>query len=179
MSMASEKQRSASGLAAGLMLALGLAACGQDMRDLENYVDEVMARPGPSIEPIPEIAPYESFDYTAADRRSPFEPDHRLRDEEPVAGDGLSPDFERRREFLEGFPLDGLRFQGTLEMAGARYAIVRDPDGIVHRVRAGNHMGQNHGEILRVTGSEIVLREIVPDGLGGWNERETSLSLRQ
>ena len=44
----------------GLLLAIaatGLAACGADMDDLDSYINEVKARPGGRIEPLPEIAP--------------------------------------------------------------------------------------------------------------------------
>ena len=52
----------------GLLLALaivGLAACGGDNDDLDQYVNEVKARPGGRIEPLPEITPYEVFTYIA------------------------------------------------------------------------------------------------------------------
>ena len=52
----------------GLLLAVaatGLAACGGDMDDLDSYINEVKARPGGRIEPLPEITPYEVFNYVA------------------------------------------------------------------------------------------------------------------
>ena len=52
----------------GLLLAvvaMGVAACGGDMDDLDSYINEVKARPGGRIEPLPEIAPYEVFAYVA------------------------------------------------------------------------------------------------------------------
>jgi len=38
-------------------------------------------------------------------------------------------------------------------------------------------MGENFGEIIAITESHVTLRELVPDGTGGWNERERRLSL--
>ena len=64
----------------GLLLAIaavGLAACGADMDDLDSYINSVKARPGGRIEPLPEITPYEVFTYVAdaEGMRSPFVPD--------------------------------------------------------------------------------------------------------
>ena len=64
------------GLALSL-LALGLSACGSGADDLDAYVNEVKIRKGGVIDPLPEIAPYEVFEYLAdeQDIRSPFRPD--------------------------------------------------------------------------------------------------------
>ena len=64
----------------GLLLAvaaIGLAACAGDMDDLDRYINEVKARPGGRIDPLPEITPYEIFNYVAdiEGHRSPFVPD--------------------------------------------------------------------------------------------------------
>ena len=48
-----------------LLLSLGLVACGGDMDDLDQYINEIKARPGGRIEPLPEITPYEVFTYIA------------------------------------------------------------------------------------------------------------------
>ncbi|MDQ2070207.1 pilus assembly protein PilP [Natronospira bacteriovora] len=162
-----------------VLLGLGMAACEQDMSDLDRYIAEVNQRPGGQIEPIPQIEPYEGFTYSVQGERSPFEPDDRLRpDAVDTTGEGPRPDMDRRQEYLERFPLDGLRMQGVLEMGGRLFAIVRDPDGTVHRVTIGNYLGQNHGEVIAITESHITLTELVPDGTGGWNARERRLSLR-
>jgi len=163
--------------AAGLVL--GLTACEQDSDDLDRYIREVNQRPGGEIEPLPQIEAYEGFTYSVQDQRSPFQPDSRMRPEEETRGDGdgPAPDFDRRREFLERYPLDGLRLQGTLEMQGQLFAIVRDPEGTVHRVTVGNYLGENHGEVVAINENRITLRELVPDGTGGWNERERRISL--
>ena len=69
----------ASSLKFGLVLALslGLAACGSDMDELDQYINEIKARPGGRIDPLPEITPYEGFTYVADKQgmRSPFVPD--------------------------------------------------------------------------------------------------------
>lgn len=157
-----------------------IAGCSQGMNDLRQYAERIKQRPGGRIEPIPQIKPYESYSYQVEEERSPFEKDVDMAEEQEKqegAGDGITPDFNRNKEFLERFSLDGLTMKGTLTIGGEKYALIQDPDGKVHRVTTGDHMGQNYGEILRIAPNEITLNEIVPDGMGGWRERQTTLSL--
>ncbi len=69
--------------------------------------------------------------------------------------------------------------QGVIETAKAVYALVKAPDGVIHRVSVGNHMGQNYGQIKSIEESEITLAEIVPDGFGGWISRPATLALAE
>ncbi len=159
-----------------LAAAFSLAGCAGDMDDLDRYINEIKARPGGRIEPLPEIKPYESFAYTA-DRdglRSPFVPDTPQ-----TAGPNSTtrPDLNRSREFLEQFPLDTLSMVGTLEMGNRTFGLVQTQDGLIHRVLPGNYMGQNDGRIVAITESEIELVEIISDGIGGYLEREAAVSL--
>jgi type IV pilus assembly protein PilP len=54
---------------------------------------------------------------------------------------------------------------------------VQTKDGLVHRVLPGNYIGQSEGRITEITSSKINVREIVPDGLGGYIERPAALAL--
>jgi type IV pilus assembly protein PilP len=164
---------------AGIVLAgVVLAGCADDMSDLRAYVDEVKARPTAPIEPIPEVEPFENFRY----------PDHGIDpfDAALVASalsaqspniSSITIDPNRPREFLESFPLDTLTMVGTLARAEDLYALVQTREGTIQRVQVGNYMGQNYGEIIEIADTAILLREIVPDGLGGYTERETRVAL--
>lgn len=157
---------------------LALSGCSGDMDDLDAYINEIKARPGGRIEPLPEITPYEVFTYVADTEgyRSPFVPDTP---QVAAGGPGSTtrPDRERSREFLEQFPLDTLEMVGTLELAATTYGLVQTKDGLIHRVVPGNYMGQNDGRIVAITDSEIKVVEIVSDGIGGYLEREAAVSL--
>jgi len=161
-----------------LAVTLALGACSGDNDDLDQYINEVKAKPGGRIEPLPEVTPYEVFTYVADSDgyRSPFVPDSP----QVVAGPGdggTRPDPDRSREFLEGFPLDTLRMVGTLEMGGTNFGLVQTSDGLIHRVLPGNYMGQNDGRIVAITDSEIEIVEIISDGIGGYLEREAAVAL--
>ena len=68
---------------------------------------------------------------------------------------------------------------GTLERNGHAWALVRMSDSTIHRVKPGNYIGQNYGKITKITESEVDVTEIVPDGLGGWMERQATLALSE
>lgn len=164
-------------LIALLTVAFGLAGCAGDMDDLDSYINEIKAKPGGRIEPLPEITPYEVFAYVADAEglRSPFAPDSPQINQS--AGSGTRPDPERSREFLEQFPLDTLRMVGTLRQGETSYGLVQDSDGLIHRVVPGNYLGQNDGRIVDITESKIDLIEIISDGIGGYLEREAAVGL--
>ena len=52
----------------GLILSLAafaMSGCTSDNDDLDRYINEIKARPGGRIDPLPEITPYEVFTYVA------------------------------------------------------------------------------------------------------------------
>ena len=157
---------------------LGLAACGGDMDDLDQYINEVKSRPGGRIEPLPTVEAYEAFTYIADAQgvRSPFIPDTPQVATSGADG-GIGPDPDRSREFLEGFPLDTLRMVGTMHISETMYGLVQTSDGLIHRVVLGNYLGQNDGRINDIDESGIDLIEIISDGIGGYIERDAAISL--
>lgn len=165
------------------LLYLALTACGGDnTEDLRGYVDSVKARQQSRIDPLPEFTPYETHLYQAINDRDPFTPPVYSAPRSAVAqgnGSGITPDFNRPREPLESEPLDSLRMVGTLERDGNSWALVRMSDSTIHRVKPGNYVGQNYGKIIVITESEVEVTEIVPDGLGGWMERQAALALSE
>ena len=151
----------------------GLAACSSADDELQRFIDDTKKESGGRVEPLPEVKPYQTFIYSAAQLRSPFIPGG--------AGNGggpnVRPDVKRNREFLEQYSLDTLKMVGTLKLGGQTYGLVQTKDGLVHRVLPGNYIGQSEGRITEITSSKINVREIVPDGLGGYIERPAALAL--
>ena len=88
-------------------------------------------------------------------------------------------DTTRVPEFLEGFPLDSLRMVGTVEKDNTLWALVKIPEGAVQTVKPGNYLGQNYGKITSISDVKMEMLETVSNGLGGYEEREISISLNQ
>ena len=173
---------------AAAALSLSLAGCvTSGIGDLEQWVQEVLARPGGIIDPLPPFKPYEAYAYKSSDAgaRDPFVPFYASRSEEKAkvaGGAGLTKEQEwelkdRSREELEQFELDSLRMVGTMKGEKENWGIIKDPTGVVHRVKTGNYMGRNIGKIVNIFEDKIELREIVLDNDGRGEERQAAIAL--
>jgi type IV pilus assembly protein PilP len=127
---------------------------------------------------LPEVKPYDPVPYTAFDLVDPFTP-RKVEPPKPAGGGGLQPDFNRRKEPLEAYPLENLKMVGVLQQHRIAHALIKAPDNNVYRVRAGNYLGQNFGRIVNVTESTVVLKEVVQDSGGSWEEKEQTLQLQE
>lgn len=165
----------------GMALALlGLSACSDsDLSDLDRFMEEKNARPGGVIAPIPTFKAYEAFAYSATRMRSPFDRPIEVREITQLQSvSTIKPDESRAKEFLEQYTFDSLAMVGTLARGGREWALVRDPDGGIHRVSEGNYLGRNHGRIVELTETYVAVVEIVTDGTAdGWVERPRTIEL--
>jgi type IV pilus assembly protein PilP len=151
------------------------------LADVRAFVERTKALPGGEVEPLPEIAQVETFLYLPGERRDPFTPSKESSEEGTGdgGGGGILPDRNRRKEELEFFPLDSLDMVGTLDKDGVKWGLVRNAEGMIYRVRTGNYMGQNHGQIYEITDVEIKLSEVVADGRGAYRESPASVALSE
>lgn len=164
-----------------LVLSLGACSFGGGDDDLQAFIREVKAKPAGVIEPLPSFSTYESFTYSASVLRSPFDPpvDIAARQVQGRSGENVKPDFNRKKEFLEGFDLTAITMVGTLEKGGTLWALIKDGSGGIHWVTKGNYVGKNHGRIVATRENQVELLEIVSDGLGAWLERPRILALSE
>lgn len=163
-------------LIASLTVVSGCA--DKSMNDLERFVENTHKDRKPRVEPLPRIKPNPTFEYTAAELVDPFSQANLIQ-RRPTPDGGPAPDPTRRKEPLEQFPLDALNMVGTLSNNDSSWAIIRAPDGTVHRAGKGNYLGQNYGEIQAVKDTEVEIVELVPDVNGGWMERDATLAIVQ
>jgi type IV pilus assembly protein PilP len=168
------------GHVAGMVIVvLMLSACTESMDDLDKYVTAVKARPADPIEPIPPVQTYTPYEYDGETGRDPFR--HSLSegsdDVRSTAGTGPRPDFERSKEYLERYELDTLSMVGTFSKEESEWSLVRDPEGVIHRVPVGDYIGKNHGRVVSISDAQVSLSELISDGAGGWLVREASIAL--
>jgi len=158
-----------------------LSACSSDHSDLQAYADSVIARQKPKIEPLPEFKPYPIYVYEAGDLRDPFEESAFVQQQADIVieGSGIRPPERDTREPLEDYPLDTLRMVGTLEQAGTIWALVKDGEGAIHRVKTGNYLGKNYGKIISIDERQVDILEIVPNGIGAYVERPAKIALSE
>ncbi|CDH47359.1 pilus assembly protein PilP [Candidatus Contendibacter odensensis] len=180
----------------GVMVAV-LVGCAQpDLTKVQQFVETTKrTTPVKKLDPPPEIKAYTPFSYTAQGGKDPFvvaawagDPDELGEISAKVQQSGANytgprPDPNRVREELEKYSLGSLKMMGTFRMGsgngGELWALILAPDGVVHRVQKNNYLGMNHGKITGITEQRVELKEIVPDGPGRWQERDSLLSLTQ
>jgi len=96
------------------------------------------------------------------------------------SGAGLNqPNLDRPKEELEDFPLESLSMVGYLFQKNVGHAVIRSSEGRIYRVKAGNYIGQNFGQIISVSETEVKIKEMVQDSAGDWSERESTLQLME
>lgn len=163
-----------------------LAGCSEDnsFADLREYIAAEKTKPKRAIPPLPEFQNYQAFTYSAADRRSPFQPPREVQlaaAEPDKPKSNVKPDDNRPKEPLESFSIGNLDMVGTLNRAGQRqlFALIRDNEGGIHRVQVGQYMGTNNGKVIAIDQNQVELTEIVPDGQNGWFERPRVIALKE
>lgn len=167
-------------LSGALLLAVLVTACSSNQDDLDRYIADVKAKPAAPIPPIPTVRTYTPYEYEGLEGRDPFRRSTSEGTNDFAAQsntDGPRPDFERTREYLERFELDTLTMVGTFYKESSEWALIRDPDGVVHRVSVGNYLGKNHGKVGLIDQDEVQLSEFIPDGAGGWIVRDAAMAL--
>jgi type IV pilus assembly protein PilP len=157
------------------VLTVGLVACSDTPdADLRKFISDTKAKGKSRIPPLPAPQKFEIYTYDDESLRDPFIPAKVVTAE--VDDNGIRPDADRVKEVLEEFALGSLKMMGSLEKSGKLWALLKAPDGTLHRTTKGRHVGQNNGRIIKITETELELKEIVPDGLGGWIERFSTLA---
>ncbi len=170
------------GNAAVLSLALVLASCGgnEELDDLRKFTRDAFKDVAPKVDALPQIEPYEIFLYSGESFTEPFLALNLRRTEAVVerqSEEVFQP--ERRRQVLEQFPLDSLKMLGTMNRDGKFWVLVGAPDGGIHTVTTGDHLGFQSGKIIGITEQEVAIREVVKGASGDWEERGASLKLQE
>jgi type IV pilus assembly protein PilP len=163
-----------------ILMSVFITACSGRQDDLGRYIAEVKARPATPIPPIPPVRTYTPYEYEGLTGRDPFRQSTREGSDEVAQSGpatGPRPDLRRTREYLERYELDTLAMVGTFSKESSDWALIRDPDGVVHRVAVGNYIGKNHGKVNGIRHDEVLLSEFIADGTGGWQVREASVAL--
>ncbi len=164
---------------------LGLAGGLNDgNEELQQWMTEQRNQTRTQVTPIPAPKKFLPQEYVPDLGAEPFGSERLLQAFRKESGKAtanaalVAPELSRRKEPLESMPLDSIKMVGSLTKGGQLVAIVK-VDNLLHQVRTGNYLGPNYGRIVRVSETEIVLREIVQDAAGEWIERAANLQLQE
>jgi len=162
-----------------ILLSVSLSGCvDTNMDDLYRFTANAYKGRKPQIEPIPIIKPHTTFLYADTGLEDPFSIKN-IANKKPrkrrKTKNILDP--ERRREVLEQYPLDSLRMVGTLVQKNTIWAVIRAPDGTVHRAVKGNYLGKHSGKITKIQEDKVAVVEKIQDSNDNWITRKAQLSL--
>ena len=165
---------------AALMMCALLSACGDsDVQEVRQWMKQVDAQTAPTVKPLQEPKTFVPFAYGEHDAMDPFNASKLLTElAKSRPGGTQEPDKNRRKEFLESFPLDAMKMVGTIEKNKVTYGLLQI-DRTVYQVKPGQYVGQNYGLITAVTDDAVTVREIVQDAAGDWVERMSKLELQE
>jgi type IV pilus assembly protein PilP len=167
---------------AALAAVLLLAGCGDsDEAEINSWMEDVRKNTQVNVKPLAEPKTFIPFAYGVREEVDPFNPDKLLAELARAANasnNPLRPDPDRRREYLETFPIDTMKMVGTMNKSGVSYGLIQI-DRQVHQVKAGQRLGQNYGVVTGVADTAIGIKEVVQDAGGEWVERMSKLELQE
>jgi type IV pilus assembly protein PilP len=165
--------------APALLSAALLAGCGAELGELQQWMDQQKREAKPNVPPLQAPKKFDPQPYVVADAVEPFSTQKlavALKRDERAPSSLLAGELKRRKEPLESYPLDNMNMVGSVNKQGRPFALLR-VDGLLYQVKVGDYLGQNYGRVLRISDTNLVLREVVQDAAGEWIERNSTLQL--
>ena len=156
------------------ILTLLVIGCGSGQGDdLDKFMADAGKGMSTAVPPLPVVKAYKPLQYNADKLLSdPFK-------SKKVSGK-LAPNLNRPRQPLEAYPLESLKYVGSISKNKLIYALIKAPDNSVVQLRLGNYLGTNYGLVTKITESALVLKELVLDQASGdWVEQTTMMNLRE
>ncbi|MCE2915312.1 MAG: pilus assembly protein PilP [Rubrivivax sp.] len=163
------------------LVAVVTAGCTADTAELQQWMDQQRREVKPNVPPLQPPKKFNPQPYAAAQSVEPFSNQKltvAIKQEARQPNSLLAVELNRRREPLESFPLDSMAMVGSVVKQGTQHALLR-VDNLLYQVKIGEYLGQNYGRIVRITETEVTLRELVQDAAGDTVERAAALQLQE
>lgn len=164
-----------------LVLSALLAGCSADQEELQQWVEAQRREVKPNVKPMQPPKKFDPQAYTQAEAVEPFSPrklGSALKAEPSQMTEAQRREMNRRKEPLEAFPLDSMAMVGSVVKNGQQFALLR-VDKLLYQVKVGDYLGENSGRIMKITETEITLRESVFDAANEQVERIGTLQLQE
>lgn len=165
-----------------ICVTFSLAACGDSgLGELQDWMSQVKKEANVRVTPLTEPKVFIPVAYSGKELIDPFDPSKllvvfaRMKAEND---NGLKPDFDRPKEALEGYALDGMKMVGSFDNRKNLQGLVQVGKA-VFPVVVGGYIGQNFGRVISINEARIDLVEVVQDAAGEWTERKASLELQE
>ena len=159
--------------------ALFLSGCTAQVADLQAYTAQVKANTQVNIEAYPEFEAQPPFEYAANELRSPFVRPKAAEQAvvEVVKANCLQPNYSRQKEALESYGIDAITMSGIFTANQKQWILFKTNDGALHKATYGSYIGLFHGRISAISNETVTITELLPDGAGCWQQKETKLTM--
>lgn len=156
----------------GFILILILVSCGkEEYRDLKQSIaklkEDVSLRKKSSPPQI--VIEPKAVAYQKETLRTPFE-DTLVATAQGSASAALNP--------MQRYPINLLKFLGTVSMGNRSYAYLGTPDNKIFQVTIGDKIGNHNGTIVKIAPNEIQISEPLLDEGKGDAQRIVTLQLK-
>jgi len=158
-----------------------LAACTGEQEELTQWMEQQKREVRPNVTPLSPPKKFNPQAYASITGVEPFSTQKltvALKQESRQPNSLLAAEVNRRKEPLEAYPLDSMSMVGSVTKLGRQHALLR-VDNLLYQVKQGDYLGQNYGKIIKISETDVSLREIVQDAAGEWIERNGSLQLQE
>lgn len=158
-----------------------LSACGADQQELSQWMDQQRKEVKPNVQPISPPKKFDPQPYAVGDAVEPFSTQKlavAIKQESSQPNSMLQSEINRRPEPLEAYPLDSVTMVGSVTRGQQPFVLLK-VDKLLYQVKLGDYIGQNYGKIVKITETDVALREIVQDASGEWIERISSIQLQE
>jgi type IV pilus assembly protein PilP len=166
-------------VAVGALLAL--TACSGEQQELPGWIAQQREEVKSSVQPIMPPKKFNPQAYLMADAVEPFSTQKltvAIKQEARQPSSLLAAEVNRRPEPLESYPLDSVTMVGSLMKQNMPFALLR-VDKLLYQVKLGDYLGQNYGKIVKISETDMSIREVVQDATGEWTERTSSIQLQE
>ncbi|HSW07098.1 pilus assembly protein PilP [Aquabacterium sp.] len=160
-----------------------VGACTADQEELTVWMEQQRRDVKPNVQPLVAPKKFVAAPYGGGQVVDPFSNQKlsvALKQEARQPNSLLAAEMSRRKEALEQYPTDSMSMVGSMTepKSGRQFALLK-VDSLLYQVKLGDHLGQNFGKVIRITETEVALREIVQDAAGEWIERTSTLQLQE
>lgn len=150
---------------------LALTACIGEHDDLDAWMREQKQAAKRKVKPPVAPEPVQPVTYVSHGLIIPHEfNERRMR----APSTGSAPNVNRAKELLENFPLQNLKFVGSVKSDKGLSALI-EANNHVYTVKVGNYVGENYGRITAISQDSITITEKVENADGGWDNRHIQL----
>ncbi|HSV69584.1 MAG TPA: pilus assembly protein PilP [Methylibium sp.] len=168
-------------LAVTVVAVTSLAGCGAEQEELQSWMDQQRREVKPNVPPLLPPKRFDPQPYEQAEAVEPFSNQKlavALKQEARQPNSLFASEMNRRKEPLEAYPLDSMSMVGSVSRAGRPLALLK-VDNLLYQVGVGDYLGQNYGKVMKISETEVTLREVVQDAAGEWIERPAALQLQE